>query len=52
MKKSINNICRAAGAIAVSDEWRTYTGNLFVFCSYIFRPTLQKTLFFLLFKLL
>lgn len=45
MKKSINNICRAVGAIVVSDELCTYAGNLFVFCgrtcttfSYIFRP--------------
>lgn len=50
MKKSINNICRALGAIVAL---RTYARNLFVFCrrtctafSYIFRLTLQKTFFF------
>lgn len=45
MKKSINNICRTVGAIAVSDELWTYARNLLVFCwrtctafIYIFRP--------------
>lgn len=59
MKKSINNICRAVGAIVVSDELRTYAGNPFVFCrrkctvfSYIFRPDPAEDFVFSLIYLL